>query len=56
MAKFPARTTPFFLEIECAPGSFVQEIPRSLDDTADQPSLPFRYSVDVSKYFFENRN
>jgi hypothetical protein len=48
MASFPAGMTPFFLEIESAPGSFVQEIPCLLNDTADQqhtPSLPFRYSV-----------
>ncbi len=31
IAPFPAGTTPFFLEIESAPGSFVQEIPRSLN-------------------------
>jgi hypothetical protein len=38
----------FFLQIEGVRGSFVQEIPRSLNDAADQqhaPSLPFRYSV-----------
>jgi hypothetical protein len=48
MASFPAGTTPCFLEIESAPGSFLQEIPCSLDDAADQqhaPSLLFRYSV-----------
>jgi hypothetical protein len=48
MASFPAETMPFSLEIESAPGSFVQEIPRLLDDAADQqhvPSLPFRYSM-----------
>jgi hypothetical protein len=48
MALFPAGTMAFFLVIESTPGSFVQEIPRSLHDAADQqhaPSLPFRYSV-----------
>jgi hypothetical protein len=48
MASFPAGMMPFFLEIEGAQGSFVQEIPRLLNDAADQqhaPSLPFRYSV-----------
>jgi hypothetical protein len=48
MASFPAGTTPFFLENESALGSFLQEMPRSLNDAADQqhaPSLPFRYSL-----------
>jgi hypothetical protein len=48
MASFPAGTTPFFLQFEHARGSFVQEIPRALDDAADQQharSLPFRYSM-----------
>ncbi len=38
----------FSFRFESAPGSCVEEIPRSLDDAADQQhahSLPFRYSV-----------
>jgi hypothetical protein len=56
MASFPAGTTLFFLEIESALGSFVQEIPRSLNDAADQqhaPSLPFRSVLpNVRNYVF----
>jgi hypothetical protein len=49
MASFPAETTPFLLQFEGARGSLVQEIPRFLDDAADQQqhasSLSFCYSV-----------
>jgi hypothetical protein len=48
MASFHAGSSPFFLEIESAPVSFVHKIPRLLNDAVDQqhaPSTPFRYSV-----------
>jgi hypothetical protein len=40
MASFATGKTPFLLEIERAQGSSLQEIPRLLNDAADQQPVP----------------